>query len=61
MEKRLVPGKRIPGCIQNRMHAILLCLGKKLQQEIHLQQRFPAADSDSALVSPVCFIAQCLP
>ena len=44
--------------IQGGMDACCLCLPEKLCEKVDLEQRFSAADRDSALVSPVIAVAE---
>ena len=39
---------------------LLLRLGQKLRQKVNLRERLPAADRDTAVLSPVALAVQCL-
>ena len=60
LEKRFISGKRIAGSIDHSMDAFLFCFLEKLNQKIHLKERFSSADGNSAFAAPVGAVAESL-
>ena len=46
-------------CINIGMNSLFFRLLEKINQEIHLHQRFSTADCDTTFIFPVAFIAKC--
>ena len=51
--------KRCSGGVQTGVYICRFCSLKQLQEKIHLQKRFPSADSDSAFCTPIRTKAEC--
>ena len=58
--ERFLMCKRCSGGVQTGVYICRFCSLKQLQEKIHLQKRFPSADSDSAFCTPIRTKAECL-
>ena len=54
---RVIGPEGLPGSIQSRVHAFGAGQLEECRQELHLAQRFTAADRDTALFAPVVAVA----
>ena len=54
---RIVGAEGLTGGVQSRMHALGARQLEERRQELHLAQRFAAADRDAALLAPVVAVA----
>ena len=52
-EERFLPGKGLAGSVDAGADAPGFGLPEQVQQEIHLEQRFPSADGDAPFRTPV--------
>ena len=54
---RVVGAERLTGCVQRGVHALGAGKLEELRHEVHLPQRFAAADGDAAFLAPVIAVA----
>ena len=55
---RIIRTEGLSCSVNAGMDALLLQLGKDLRHEVHLQQRFAAAEGDAAVIPPIGAVAQ---